>query len=114
MRIPDRNEQNRHMQPVISRLGLRENESFLEIQVVGLAILRRDMGAIGDLDPIAMRLEFGLTDQIGALADVPPFCDLGESPDPVLLFAIGIDCVFDEFKCISNGLSVDVDPHAAR
>jgi hypothetical protein len=72
------------------------------------------MGAIGDLDPIAMRLDIRLTDQVGALAYVPPFCDLGESPNPVLLFAIGIDCVPDEFECDSNGRSVDVDPHAAR
>lgn len=71
------------------------------------------MGAISDLDPIAMRLDIRLTDQIGELANVPPFGDLGKSPDPVLLFAIGIDCVLDEFECASNGRSVDVDPHAA-
>jgi len=102
------------MQLVICRPRLREYERFLEIQVVGLAILRRDMGAIGDLNPIAMCHDIGFTNQIGALADVTPFCDLGESPDPVLLFAIGIDCVFDEFECVSNGRSVDIDLHAAR
>jgi len=91
------------MQLVISRPGLREYEGFHEIQVVGLAILRRDMGAIGDLDPIAMRHDIGFTNQIGALADVTPFCDLGESPDPVLLFAVGIDCVFDELNAFPTG-----------
>jgi len=35
--------------------------------------------------------------------DVTPFCDLGESPDPVLLFAVGIDCVFDEFNAFPTG-----------
>jgi hypothetical protein len=61
------------------------------------------MGAIGDLDPIAMRLDIGLTHQIGALADVPPFCDLGESPDLVLLFAIGIDCSIADRVHVQHG-----------
>jgi hypothetical protein len=53
IRFSDRNGQKRHTQPVISRPGLREHEGLLEIQIVDLAILRGDMGAIGDRDRIA-------------------------------------------------------------
>ena len=114
MRFPDRNGQKRHTQPVISRPGVREHKVFLEIQVVGLAILRGDTGAIGNLDLIAMRLDLGLADQVGAPANVPPFTDLGEFPHPVVLLAIGIGRVLDEFECVSVRRSVNVDPNAAR
>ena len=71
MRFPDRNGQQRHPQPVISRPGLREHKGFLETQVVGLAILRGDTGAKGDLDRIAIRLDLRPANQVGALANVP-------------------------------------------
>jgi hypothetical protein len=90
MRFADWNRQKRHPQPVISRPGLREREGFLEIQVMGSAILHRDMGAIGDLDRIAMRIDLRLADQLDALADVPPIADLQESPCRIVLLAIGI------------------------
>jgi len=79
MRFPDRNGQKRHTQPVISRPGLREHIAFLEIQVVGFAILGGDMGAISDLDLISTRLDHRLANEAVAPADVPPVCDLGES-----------------------------------
>src|ERR1700730_17451017 len=67
--------------------------------VVDLVILRGDMGGIGDLSCIATRVDPHQADRVGASADVPPFGALGESPDPVLLLAIGIDRVLDEFEC---------------
>lgn len=105
---------NRHAQPVISCPSLRGHEGFLEIQIVGLAVLRRDTGPIGHLYSIALRFDLRLADKVEAPADVPPVRDLGESPDPVASFAIGIGCVLDEFECASIGYSVDVDPNAAR
>ena len=66
------------------------------------------MGAIDNLDGIATRLNLRLANQIGALADVPPIADLQESPYRMVLLAIGIDRVLDEFGCASNGRSVDI------
>ena len=114
MRFPHGNGQERHAHLVIGRPGLREHEGFLEIQVVDIAILRRDAGAIGDVDPIAMRFDRRVAGQVGALANVQPFADLRKSPDLVLLLAVGKDRVLDKFECGSIGCSVDVDPHAAR
>jgi hypothetical protein len=67
MRFPNQNKQKRHTQLVISRPGLREYEGFLEIQIVGHAILGGDMGAIGDLDPIANRGDSSLANQVSPL-----------------------------------------------
>jgi hypothetical protein len=93
------------------RPGRREHEEFLEIEVMGLAILRRDIGAIGDLDRIAMRLDLRRANQVGALADVPPFGDLRESSDLVALLTVGIVCGLDEPEGISIWRSADVHPH---
>ena len=112
MRFPHRNGQERHAHLVIGRPGLREHEGFLEIQVVDIAILRRDAGAIGDVDPIVMRFDRRVAWSGRRAAQ--PFADLRKSPDLVLLLAVGKDRVLDKFECGSIGCAVDVYPHAAR
>jgi len=74
---------------------------------VSLAILRRD---IGDLDLVALRLDLLQADEVGALADVTPFREFRESPDPVFL-AIRIGRLLDEFACASICRSVNIDPY---